>query len=250
MLVLVFLVIGLGACGGNSVETEPNDSIDQAESLPLDTPFQTKIQEKNDSDWFKVELEDRGYLRVKAENVPEKLGLRVRFALKEEWKGNKVKPIRDWNELPESARIPEKGTYYLEIGDDYSDAKSKQEFKITADFLEEFDSTEINDKPEQATEVSPGKVVKPAIYPIGDPDWFKVTAPGRGYLTAKESDVPEGINPQIQWTKYDEWSKPKVKKLRGWNDLPDAMFVPEKDTYHVHIGDDYGDGQSKSNYEL
>lgn len=242
------LVVGCG--GGMTTEQEPNNSIDEAENIPLDWKFKTKIQEKKDTDWFKTDLSKQGYLRVKAEGVPEELGLEVRFALKEEWKGNKVKPIRGWNELPESVRIPEKGTYYIQLRDDYNDAHSDKAFEITAEFLEEFDSFEINDGPKQASSVDRGQVIKPAIYPTGDYDWFKINVKDTGYLSAKESDVPGEIDPEVRWVKYDKWSDPKVEKLRGWNDLPDAVFVPKAGEYYVEVRDDYNDGQSTDNFKL
>ncbi|MFB6357160.1 MAG: hypothetical protein ABEJ65_11675 [bacterium] len=253
-IIRVICVLMLGViitgCGSSNVEKEPNNSIDKAQKLPLKTSFKTKIQEKKDIDWFKVKAPGQGYLRLKAENIPEKIGFVARFALKKEWKGSKLKPLTDWNKTPLSIRVPEKGTYYIQVGDDYDDAKSDQAISIEAEFLEEFDSHEINDSPKQAVSVEKGNVVKPAIYPTGDRDWFKMKVKKKGYLIAKESDVPEGINPQVRWVKYDEWSTPKTRELRGWHDIPGAVFVPQKGEYYVELQDDYNDGQSTKNFKI
>jgi len=250
LLTVILAAALLGGCSGGTDEGEPNDSIDRAQRISPGDRFGLRIQKKQDRDWFAVDVPGQGYLRVRAHDVPEALGLQVMFARREEWKDEPVHPIRDWAGLPRAARVPDSGTYYLQFADDYDDDAAEERFEVEVEYLEEFDPTELNDRPENAHPVEPGSVVQPALYPTEDDDWFRVSVADTGYLRVREKDVPDGIDPQVFWATYDEWADPKVQERRDWHDLPDALFVSGGREYHLQIADDYDDGESTKNFKL
>ncbi len=242
----------IGGCGGKGRggDKEPNNSIEEAGEITLEESFSMKINPKGDVDWFKVELPEQGYLKIQAGECPGELGLEVVFALYKEWEGEKEQRIRGWNRLPDAVSIPEGGTYYFAVKDDYDDASSGETVQIKASFIKEFDPYEPNDKPEQAKLVKAGSIAKPAVYPVKDVDWLKVKLEGQGYLVLKSNNVPEAIVPEVSYMLYDEWTDSKVKELRGWKRFPDACFIPDSGEYLIKLHDDYDDAASETPYDL
>lgn len=248
-LVGLVLSAGLTGCGGGGGE-EPNNSIGEANAVSLGKTFPITINPEGDVDWFKVELSGQGYLKVQAREIPEDLGIEIAFSRYEEWEGEKEKRLRGWNNLPDAISILEEGTYYFAIKDDYDDASSTEAINIKATFIKEFDDYEPNDSPEEAAAVEIASVIKPAIFPAGDQDWFKVSVGEQGYLRVQSKNVPEGITPEVIYATYDEWSDPKVKEIRGWNRLPDACFVADSGDYLIRLHDDYDDDCAESVFDF
>jgi len=241
--VLMFL-----ACGGAS--NEPNDKISEATEVELAKSFITKIKPKEDVDWFKVKVPEKGYLSVSASEVPENFKLLTSFALYREWEGKKEEFLRHHKELPAAVAIPEAGTYYIKIEDDYNDQESSKNFKIKVDFIKEMDKFEPNNTPKTAKIIKDGTIVNPAIYPDGDNDWFKIKVEEQGYISVKAKNFPEQITPEVKFVLYDEWSKPKTKELRSWNEIPEACFVPEAGEYYICLHDNYDDNMSTKNFDF
>lgn len=238
------------ACKGGGADNEPNNTIDEASEIVLDEPFEIKIDPKGDVDWFKVNIAEQGYLIVQASNVPENLNLEARFALFEEWEGKKDKEIKDWTTLPAVLHVPEAGTYYFAIIDDYNDESSSDPISIKVEFVKEFDSFELNDSPETAKELKFGDVEKIYIYPKGDNDWFKVHVDKKGYIKTMIKNSQEGVTPEIRFVKVDDWSGNKEKELRGWGTFPNACYVADTGMVFLQIHDDYDDASSQGEFEL
>ena len=244
ILTVAIFTSGCGS-GGASKEKEPNNTIDQANEITLGKPFEIKISPAKDIDWFKVDLTEQGYLKVQASQIPAGLKLEVGYALFQEWEGSKVKWLKKWRKLPDAIFIPEAGTYYFAIIDDYNDKESNDPIQIKADFITEYDAGEPNNNPETATTIEFGTAVEPLIFPTGDIDWYKVNVTKQGYILVKSKDVPQGITPEIYYAKYDEWANPKIQKIRDWHKLPDACAVTEPGEYYIHLHDDYNDRSSE-----
>ncbi len=247
---ILFLSITCCGGGGTSGEKEPNNSIDLANEIALGKPFEIKITPVKDIDWFKVDLTEQGYLKVQASQIPKGLELEVGYALFQEWEGSKVKWLKKWCKLPDALFIPEAGTYYFAIIDNYNDRESKESIQIKVDFIPEFDAGEPNNNPEKATAIEFGTTVKPVIFPTGDSDWYKVKVEKQGYLLVKSKDVPQGITPEIYYAKYDEWAKPKIQKIRNWHKLPDACAITEPGEYYIYLHDDYNDRSSETPFSF
>ncbi|MBC8415714.1 MAG: hypothetical protein H8E11_04720 [Candidatus Cloacimonetes bacterium] len=250
LLAILFLSLTCCGGGGTSGEKEPNNSIDQANEITLGKPFSIKITPLKDIDWFKVDLTEQGYLKVQASQVPEGLELEVGYALFQEWEGSKVKWLKNWRRLPDALFIPEAGTYYFAIIDNYNDRESKEPIQIKVDFIPEFDAGEPNNTPENATSVEFGTTVKPAIFPTGDHDWYKVKVEKQGYIMVKSKDVIGDITPEIYYAIYDEWANPKIQNIRNWHKLPDACAVTEPGEYYIYLHDDYDDRSSETAFSF
>jgi len=252
---VLFVLVYFSSCGKDSVknmDTEPNNSIEEAVLLELDTvPFSTKIQEIGDNDWFKVEIPSQGYFAISASNMPEGINAEVKFALYEEWQGSKQKDISGWLEFPAVIHFPKAGTYYFVLHDDYDDASSKEPINIKIQYTEEFDKFEMNNDIETAQITSLNKTFEFYLYPNGDYDYFKIDAPKKnGYIKMMIKENYDDINPEIKFFKYDEWSDDKVSDLTGWLEFPAAFLIPAEGDIYFAIHDDYNDASGTEPYTL
>ncbi|MCK4663625.1 MAG: hypothetical protein KAT68_12215 [Bacteroidales bacterium] len=253
LLVSIILIafILLNSCGSPSGgDNEPNNTIEQAVEITLGKAFSSSINPLGDYDWFKTEISEQGYLKVSGNEIPEGLTIEIAYFLYQEWEGEKQKRVRGWRELPNALFIAEKGTYYFALHDNYDDQFSEQAFKIKVDFLKEFDPTEPNNNPKEAKQIEFDSDLIVATYPVGDYDFLKVKAEKQGYITVKSKDVPEGITPEVKFCTFDEWSEPKLKTIRNWNELPTACFIPEAGEYYLIFHDNYDDACSENPYKL
>lgn len=226
-------------------ETEPNDQIGQATSVTLDRPFVLRFGEEGDRDWFRVEVPGPGYLDVQAGALPEELDLRVAVARHEEWSAEKEDWVKEWTSPPVAVRIAEAGSYHLAVRDQYDDYTSSESVQLRLRHIEEFDAHEPNDAPGSAADLALDEPFSFSIFPAGDLDWFRVSAPARSYLEAQAREVPEGIDLRVSFATYDEWAGEK-RELRGWSDLPRAIFVPDSSAIYIGFQDQYGDGRSEA----
>lgn len=217
---------------------EPNDSPRTAKEFALGSTRQAAIFPVGDTDWFKVAVAEQGYVQVVAKGAKDGVKPQVRYCTFNEWK-DEVTVHRDWRYLPDGFAVT-KGEYYLQMIDDYGDRASTELFDVKLDFLAEFDKGEPNNSPKEATTVASGTVFSPAIYPVGDTDWYRIAVPGQGYVCASARNVPEAIKVQVQYGIYDE-QKEEMKTVREWKYLPDACAV-SKGVLYVEVIDDYGNG--------
>src|SRR6056297_623256 len=165
----ILLFLSTYACGGGgSADKEPNSTIAEANTVKPGEVFDISIDPEGDLDYFKVEIPEKGYLRVSVTNVPEDLVMEIRYSLFEEWEEKKEKVIRGWHRLPDAVYIPKAGEYYFLLHDDYDDKSSSQSMQVKADFIPEFHDFEPNNDIEQSTSLELGKDVNFAIYPTGD----------------------------------------------------------------------------------
>ncbi len=248
VLFIAIAVFFLCSCGGGSIR-EPNNSIDEANQVELDKAYNMKIDEKGDVDWYSVELPSQGYLKVLAKNIPEEIVPEGAIAIYKEWQGDKGEYMKSWTKLPFAVAIHEKGTYHVAVIDNYNDNMSKEPFEIKFSFVDEFDDFELNNKPEDAKGVTLGKENKSAIYPVGDNDWFKVNTEEQGYLTVKARNVPEALELETRYVKYDEYNPDKVEVIRKYGKLPYSVAVPEPGEYFFHILDNYNDKASEQLFD-
>lgn len=250
ILILAAVAFGCANKGGKFGDIEPNNTIEEAHPVKFVEPFPVTIDPVGDQDWFKAEIKEPGYLKVQASNIPQGLALEAAFGLYQEWEGKKEKRLRNWHKLPDALPVSKEGTYYFVVGDDYNDKSSQKSFQLKVDFLKEFDFQEPNDTPQEAKPVEIGKEITLAVYPVGDQDWLKVTAPGQGYLVVYSKGVPEGIVPEVRYSGYDEWAEPKVKGIRDWRKLPDGCFIPKAGEYYILLQDQWNDGCSETPFTI
>jgi len=256
LIVLLLSLALITSCGKlNSIKNtdkEPNNKIEKAVKLNLDTiPFKTTIQEKGDVDWYKVNIPAQGYYRIMASSIPQNIKPEIRFALYQEWEGNKEKDISNWLKPPLAFHIAKAGTYFFKIHDDYDDAFSKKPIVLKTIFIKEFDKLEINDDIKNASATSFGQELNFYIYPRGDYDWFKIeTGNKKGYLKAMIKETNSNVKPEIKFVQYNAWEGNKITNLTGWLKFPAAVLLPPSGAIYYVIHDDYDDAATTKPYTL
>lgn len=237
-VVMIFLI----SCGSqeeqrDNASIEPNNTIEEANTIDLGFEFAMKIHEDDDVDWYEVEVPGQGYLTVAAKGVPSELDLSVRFATYEEWESNPENFITSNLKLPASVSIIEEGTYFVRVSDRYSRNSSDEEFMLRIDFTEEFDKFEPNQSPQEAKLVEFGVEYESAIFPIGDEDWFKVNVKEQGYLSVRARNVPDNLELATYFATYDEYSSQKINTIKGKGELPQNIAITEPGEYYIVLCD-------------
>jgi len=247
---LILALILVYSCGKQGGDNEPNNTIDQASEVNYGEQFSLKIDPLGDADWFKVKVTNQGYIQVNSANRVEGVQLQVSFAQYQEWEEQKEKWCRSWHPVPDALFVKDAGDYYLKIKDEWDDGFSAEEFLVKIDFLEEFDFTEPNNSVEEAKMITFGEQFVAAVYPVGDQDWFKVKAPAQGYLEVVSKNELKGIQTEVRFVIYDEWSDPKTKDIRGWKHIPQSCFIPDSGEYYIVMHDAWDDETIAEAFDL
>ncbi|HSH51828.1 MAG TPA: hypothetical protein VK982_08925, partial [Bacteroidales bacterium] len=238
------------SCGKQIGDNEPNNTIEEASDAKFGEEFSLTIDPVGDVDWFKVNVQKQGYIQVQSANKVKGVQLEVSFAKYQEWDEKKAKRIRGWRPVPDALFVQEQGDYYLVLKDKWDDGASKEEFLIKIDFLDEFDPTEPNNSIQEAKLITFDEQFLAGIYPVGDKDWFKVNVPAQGYIEVVAKNIPKGINPEVRFAIFDEWSDPQVKIIRAWEEIPDACFVPDSGEYYIEMHDAWDDNAIAQAFDL
>jgi len=225
---------------------EPNDSPKEATEFEAGSTTKMAIYPVGDRDWYKVSVPEQGYLQVITRGVPDGVAPQVRYGTYDEW-DDELMVIRDWKYMPDGCAVTE-GDVYLQFVDDWNDGGNQELFDLKIDFTAEFDPGEPNNSPAEATEAAIGDTVTPAIYPMGDSDWYKVSVPGPGSITLSATDVPEDLGLQAAFYTYDQWSE-EEKTLQGWKYFPTSCTVEGGDVY-IRLIDDWNDAGVAENFKI
>ncbi len=244
LLILFVMSLFIVSCGGGSDSEEPNNTIEEAKEIKLGIENEFTLQPVEDIDWYKFEVPEAGYLRVMVTGKPEDIEVIGRFAKYKEWEGKKEDWICDNRKPPFATVVPEAGTYYLALNEEYNDAESEVKMQFKIEFIEEFDDFEPNNDVENAKKVEFGKNFKLGLFPVDDQDWFKVKVDTAGYISLKTKELPEDIVPLVTYYNYDEWAEPKITELRDREKIPSACFLPKAGEYYFKINEEYDDNSS------
>ena len=107
---------------------EPNNTYKQAKDAAVGDTLDIAIYPKNDFDWFKLTTNAGDSIKFIVQDVEGAIHPQIKiYTLNEE--GNDVQTYRDWQDFPYAVTM--EGTeYYLQIHDDYEDARSEKTFKF------------------------------------------------------------------------------------------------------------------------
>jgi uncharacterized protein (UPF0248 family) len=237
LLVLLVLCV---SCGSDTqkkdnLSTEPNDKIDEANSIEPDVEFDMKIHPKEDQDWYKIIIPGPGYLKLVSKNIPEDLDVQVRFARYDEWGEKKEVFLTNFLTLPAAVAFEEKDTCYALLADRWNENASETPFTLKFEFIEEFDEHEPNNDVEAAKAIELDEGYKSAIFPKKDEDWFKFTTTEQGYIRVMCKENPEDLDLAVLFAVYDEFDGTEV--IKNKKALPQSIALPQPGEYYMKLCD-------------
>lgn len=215
---------------------EPNDSYQQAASVQFDEPMTIKLSGFNDVDWFKVNLDYKAALKLKADNT-------VSYEIYSEEELQKRNPTSLGADRLESSYQYydlEAGTYYIRFKYYYTSTIG-EEVRITFGLFEN-DQYEPNDTYQQATSINLGEPMKIRFIGVTDIDWFKLKLEkptAWNIKTDKNYSLAYSIYTEEEMKKSD----PQPFINSGLDSSEDYMKL-EAGTYYIKIN------QTTSSYYL
>ena len=190
--VLPLLLLTLSLCAAVPVHAtdsfEPNDNFEQAKAVKLNEVFESSINPVKDVDWFTTTITKAGYVRVTIDNkaaAPVDPVVQLLTG-----KGRKIGDLE--------ARV-KPGPLYIAISEYNNDEAHAGMLKITVQFWEEADATEVNNDFAHARTVKPGDTVDFALMPAGDADMFALSVPQTGFLhVVVDNSAAKEVDPVLE----------------------------------------------------
>lgn len=225
---------------------EPNDSFADAVAIPATGSRRLTLLPKGDADWFRVDVDHSGELKIGAFDVPQSLDVAIRVHNRDK------QVIADWMVPPRpggdtvgAVDLPRPGSYYIEIKDSYDDQGDIAHFRFETVFTPEPDQYEPNNTVGGATLVSTDSEFLFNILPRGDTDWFAMEVAAPGELKISLDEGPKDLDLHYRVWNSDrqvirDWMAPYSKGglTEGFADLPWAGF------YFIEVVDGSNDGRS------
>ncbi len=201
---------------------ELNNTFGAAAPLAFGETMSANILPQGDSDWFSIETDHHGELKIAITNVPATLAISVRV-----WNSNKdtvsswIAPLAAGGDTLAAVDLPAAGTYYLEVADAGS-KRAIEPYSIAAFFTRAADPFEPNNTFGTASSFGVDQAVQTNILPQGDSDWHGFTVTHQGELQITASDVPANLDINLRiWNSNKDtltgWIAPLA---RGQHDSP------------------------------
>jgi hypothetical protein len=225
---------------------EPNENIATATWLPLSGEHESNIFPVNDADWYRIEVDHPGELRIEALAVPENLDVTFRALTPEQrdltgW----ISPPRPGGDTVGSVDLAQPGVYYLEVRDSYNDQTSVGAFTFRTRFTPSPDQYEPNDTARAATPLRANGEVVFNILPLGDGDWFKVSVDEPGELAVSIDEGPDNLDLFYRVLDSDR------RDMTGWvapyakGGLTEGIVdLPRPGGYFIEVRDGSNDARS------
>ena len=229
----------------------PNDSPATAAPLTLSVPVLATILPAGDVDWYRVQVDHRGEMQLRIDQVPAELTIVARV-----WDADRrvlhnwMRPLRAGADNDMTFDLPQAGEYFLEVRDNDRE-RSAEPYRLTADFTPVDDSAEPNDSIGTAYPIVLGEDVRETILPRGDVDWFRFDIPGRSRLEATITEVAPELEIVMRvWDDdnrvYHNWIRP----LRAGADTEAVIDFALAGRYYLEVRNDGSDGRSTQPYLL
>jgi hypothetical protein len=225
---------------------EPNDSFAEAVEIPATGSRRLTVLPKSDADWFRLDVDHPGELKIGAFDVPQSLDVAFRVHNRDK------QVIADWMVPPRPGGdtvgmvdLPRPGDYYIEINDSYNDQGDIAHYRFETAYTPEPDQYEPNNSLGWATLVSTDAEFLFNILPRGDVDWFAVQVEYPGELKIGIDEGPKDLDLHYRVWNADrqvirDWVAPYAKGglTEGFADLPQAGF------YFIEVVDGANDARS------
>jgi hypothetical protein len=231
---------------------EPNDSPATATPLTLGESILANILPRGDVDWYSVQVNNRGEMRVLIDQVAAELAVVVRvwnpeLRVLHDW----MRPLREGAETDVFFDLPAPGEYLLEVRNNGDAARSAQPYRLTATYTPVNDAAEPNDSFGAAHPMVAGGSLRETILPRGDVDWFRFEIPGRSRLALTISEVAENLDIAVRvWDGnqrvYYDWIRP----LREGAETVGVVNFAVAGTYYLEVRDSGDNARSTQPYLL
>ena len=231
---------------------EPNDSPGLATSMRPSGEVAFNILPRGEVDWFRVEVEEPGELKIAIDEGPETLDLTFRVLNADQ------QDLTGWvaayaaGGLTEGlADLPQAGAYFIEVRDGYNDARDIRHATLTTRFTPTELSYEPNDTFGTATPVALAGISPGYILPRGEADWHLLYAPEPGTLGVAIDEVPEELDVVFRILNSDQ------ADLTGWIVPPrpggvttGSIALEKAGWYWMEIRDGGNDARSPAPFRI
>ncbi len=232
-------------------EQEGNNGFGEANGVATTGQVAGAIDPKGDEDWYSIEVDRQGLLRVLLTNVPAELDLHFRvfdanYRLLHNW----VAPLRAGADTQADLGLPGPGRYAILVVDGKNDAASPNPYTLQLAF-HPGDGNESNNSFGQATRLAPDGSTFGSILPQGDEDWYAVDVPRAGTLHVALTNVPPELDLHLrvydaEYSLLRNWIAP----MRAGADNISEIGLPRGGTYTLQVVDGKGDAYAVGEYTL
>jgi len=240
----------------NVVETEqePNNLLGQANAIAIPGQVTGAIEKKGDIDWYTFMATAQGQVTFELGPVPKDMD--INLTLKDangvnvaggSWVSDKGKVGAV------SMPIIQPGQYILAVNDGHHNQFSSDPYRINLTWQATADRAEPNDLVNQATEVILGETIQASLYPRGDVDRYRFTAPHQGELSISVSNVADTLDLVFRVLDTDQvlipessWFRPTQKG----HDTIGTIDIPKAGVYLIELRDNHNNAADINPYQL
>lgn len=229
----------------------PNDSPATAATLTLGAPVLATILPASDVDWYRVQVDHRGEMHLRIDQVPQALTIVARV-----WNAERrvlhdwMRPLRAGADNDVRFDLPAPGEYLLEVRDN-DRARSPQPYRLTASFTPVDDAAEPNDTFGTAHPTVLGEAIRETILPHRDADWFRFDIPGRSRLEVSITEVAPELDLVMRvWNDDNRVHHDWIRPLRAGADTVGVIEFALAGRYYLEVRDGGDDARSSEPYLL
>lgn len=217
-------------------EAEFNNDIAHANPIPLSTWVTGRILPKYDVDYYKIYVEERGYLSTLVDAVPQAMRAYITFY---DGDGNylyRTDSAQNDGEWFSYNQFIQPGWYYVKVHDRDSEAHEGT-YGLFFNFTHANDIHEPNDSLGEATPITPdGTIPDARICRQGDEDWYRMEIAGKGRLSLSITEAPSAMRGYI--TIYNDNADYIYVTNYAYHDGEDVFLdydVNSPGTYYVNV---------------
>lgn len=218
-------------------QSEPNPNFGSAMPLALGQPVQATILPAGERDWYTLDIDHHGELRLIITDVPDTLAVDVRV-----WTANK-ETLTDWyrplavgGDTVAIVDLPAPGRYFVELAADQGGQRDIQPFTLEPRFTPAADAFEPNPTFGQAAALTLDSAVPLNLLPAGERDWFVIDVPHHGQLELSATQVPVDLAVAIRvWNANKETLTDWYRPLAAGGDTEALVDIPQPGRYYIEI---------------
>lgn len=231
-------------------EVEPNNRVSIANLIALGGEVVGAIQESRDEDWFRLEMETPGLLRVQVSEWAANLRGRIDFYRYDLQHLGLRQATNPGDTLTTEWRISNPGTYYIKLNASGTVETSDQPYRLALEWVPVVDVYEPNNRFHDAVPLSGQNRVNGYLFDDGDVDFYQVQSQIGNTLRISVGEVPVEIQTQLDI--YDKDQRVIASKRASNNGQPITLEMPVTETglYGIRFSDIGNNSFSTSPYTL